>query len=94
METATCQSPTMALLNLGKAERRLSSTQRDGTFCYLHSKLVESMVSGASEGFKPGFYRFLLVILSTSYLTYLSLNYTSHQKGVVINNSANSLRLR
>lgn len=34
---------------------------------------------------KPGFYSFLLVILSASHLTYLSLNYTSHQKGVVIN---------
>lgn len=89
----------MSVSNHGSAEfgegrEETEQYTRDGTFCYLHSKLVESMVSGASEGFKPGFYRFLLVILSTSYLTYLSLNYTSHQKGVVINNSANSLRLR
>lgn len=40
METAVCQAPTMALLNLRQAERRTEHS------CYHHGKLVKSMVSG------------------------------------------------
>lgn len=57
METAICQAPTRALLNLRKAERRMKHS------CYHHGKPVQSMITGI-PWFKPGLCHLLAVILS------------------------------